>query len=63
LIGFGGGLVDGGIFLFEELFGVVGGVVTEVAVEEVLVGAEEEGARAAGGIEDFEFGGVFGGEG
>jgi hypothetical protein len=45
----------------------VGEVVAEVPVEEVVKGAEEEGAGAAGGVEDGEvldlFGGFAGDEG
>jgi hypothetical protein len=44
MTGFGGDLVDGGIFLLKECVGVVGGVVAEVPIEEVLVGSEEEGS-------------------
>lgn len=54
---------DGWVFAADVAFGVVGEVVVEVPVEEVLVGSEEEGAGTAGGIDDTEFEGLVGGEG
>lgn len=52
---------DGWVFAADVAFGVVGEVVVEVPVEEVLVGTQEEGAGAAGGIDDTEFEGLVGG--
>jgi hypothetical protein len=43
---------EGGVFAFGPFGGVVGKVPVLVPVEEVLVGAQEEGAGAAGGVED-----------
>ena len=54
IAGIGVGFVERGIFLFGPSVGVVGHVVGEVPVEEIFEGAEEEGAGAAGGVEDGE---------
>ncbi|MDP2897977.1 MAG: hypothetical protein Q8Q12_15690, partial [bacterium] len=48
------GFVNGRGLFSGPFFGVVGRVPVEVPVEEVLVGADEEGAGAAGGVEDAE---------
>src|ERR1035438_10516371 len=46
---------------FGPFLGVVLGVEVAVPSEEVLVGADQEGAGTASGVENFEFGGLFGG--
>ena len=60
-MGVGGGFVDRRVFLFGPGGGVVVGVVVEIPGEEEVVGAKEEGAGAAGGVEDAEFFDLFGG--
>ena len=43
---------------FGPFLGIVFGVEVAVPLEEILVGADEEGAGAAGGVEDLQFGGL-----
>ncbi len=46
------GLAQSGAPALCQLFRLPGGVLLQVPVQQVLVGADEEGARAAGGVAD-----------
>ena len=51
------GLIEGGVFALAPFFRVFR-IAVAVPVEEELIGDDQERARAAGGIDDLEFGGI-----
>ena len=52
-------LVENGRAPGPELFRIVGDIPVAVPIEEILIRADKEGPRAAGRIEDAEFGCLF----